>query len=167
MRAFQRQTIETDAAGEGAILAALERGYTGCPPASAPESPKHIRELAQALPRFADAVARAEGKPESEVIDLLFEAARGNPYERRRRSVKRVIEYETVTRPDGTVNKTPVVLELVTETVEPAWKHDWRAGLEWLKRRRRGDWETPQTRTWIRNRAYHGEIQARTLGQNR
>jgi hypothetical protein len=70
-------------------------------------------------PSFANDVARAEAEVEARYAAVLFQAAA--PHD--------VVEVTETTGPDGTTIRTTTRREF-----------DWRAALEWLRRRRREEW---------------------------
>ena len=72
---------------------------------------------------FAAQVTQAENEAEVRFASVIDKAAFGH-------------EATTVTRITRETKDGP----LVEERIETHWEYDWRAALEWLKRRRRGEW---------------------------
>ncbi len=89
---------------------------------------------------FLDAVSQAEEECAVRNAAILNKAANGWDSGGRTRTVKTVFRTRKTRHPDGTVTEEPVALEEVTETETITREFDWRAALEWLKRRRREDW---------------------------
>lgn len=103
-----------------AILAGLRAGLTRT--AACARVDVHVTQLERWCERFASfatEVAHAEAEAESQYTAIIAQAAR--PHD--------VTETTTTTGPNGELVKTVVRREF-----------DWRAALEWLKRRRRDEW---------------------------
>jgi|GEM_PF-5090031 hypothetical protein len=74
---------------------------------------------------FKEEVEEAESFAEARHTGSIAKAAFG----------EEVTRTKTTTRAEGTV----------TQTIETRWESDWRAALEWLRRRRRKEWGNDET----------------------
>lgn len=96
------------------------------------------------IPDFSDAVTRAEAECEAENVAILKKAAVGWDTKTTRTKTKTYQEVVNGTdgKPLAGKDGQPVT-KTITETetvVTSGHEFDWRAPLEWLKRRRRDDW---------------------------
>lgn len=104
------------------------------------------------LSEFSDNVSRAEAECAAMHVFALRRASQGYTKTEKKTVKKTLIKKRTFTVPSGSVlpdgTKIAESMEIVeeypvedvtTESVEN-WEFDWRAGLEWLKRRRRVEW---------------------------
>lgn len=89
---------------------------------------------------FRTEVLRAEAEAEVRNTAVVQKAADGWEAGTRTVTTKTVFKTRKTTKPDGTVIEEPVALEEVTETQTFTPMFDWRAALEWLKRRRPDEW---------------------------
>jgi hypothetical protein len=107
------------------IVEGLKAGMTRTAAAGLVDvSQDSLQRWCQRSAMFAEHVAQAEAEAEARYTQVIARAAFG--YEVRK----------TKTTERLGVDGTPVI-ETVTETSRDS---DWRAALEWLKRRRKGDW---------------------------
>lgn len=93
---------------------------------------------------FADSVARAEAEAETLYAGALRKAAEGWDVRIIRRTTKTRFVKTKERRPDGTIVESERPVEDVYEEVEERTDFDWRAAVEWLKRRRKPDWSDTQ-----------------------
>ena len=89
---------------------------------------------------FAKAVIHAEAECEARNAAIIQKAALGWNAGKTTTTRKTVFRTREIKHPDGSIVKEPVAFDEVTETKEEHREFDWRAALEWLKRRRSHDW---------------------------
>lgn len=85
-------------------------------------------------------VTQAEAEAEVMFTAVIAKAARGHDTGSTTRTVKTVFKPRKTTMPDGSIIDELVPFQDVTETTTSGHEFDWRAALEWLKRRRREEW---------------------------
>ncbi len=102
----------------------LEKGASGRPPYSA----------------FLAAVTHAEAEAEARNTLVLLKAATGWDSGATTTTRKTVFKTKETRLKDGTVIKEPVAFEEVSTSETRSREFDWKAALEWLKRRRRDEW---------------------------
>ncbi len=122
----------------------LERLRAGCTRRAASES---IGVPEQTLSRwfyqfreFRESVSHAEAEAEVKHTATMMKAATGWEAGSTTTTRKTVFRVKKTRRPDGTVIEEPVAFEEVTTSEARSREFDWRAALEWLKRRRRNEW---------------------------
>jgi hypothetical protein len=101
-------------------------------------------EWKREFPDFSDNITRAEAECAVRNGAILQKAANGYDTVEVRTTEKIAYRERTVKHPDGTVEeiKEPVPFTEVVTT--KGREFDWRASLEWLKRRRRDEWSERQ-----------------------
>lgn len=91
--------------------------------------------------RFKSLVEQAKAEYESKMVAAIRNAANGKPDRTVKTTVRQVVEMQEVRSPDGTVTKTPVVVELKTTETITSTKDDWRAAESWLTRQNWQEWK--------------------------
>lgn len=89
---------------------------------------------------FYEAVTQAEAEAALRFTAIIAKAANGYDAGEVTRTVKTVFRVKRTRHPNGLVVEEPVALQEVTETTVSKREFDWRAALEWSKRRRPEDW---------------------------
>jgi transcriptional regulator with XRE-family HTH domain len=129
--------------------AIIDRLRAGCTRRAAAESvgvdESTLSKWISGKSSFSSDVARAESEAEAKYALILQKAASGWDAGSTTRTTKTVFKTRTVKHPDGRVVEEPVALQEVTESVKTERQFDWRAALEWLKRRRAAEWGDSST----------------------
>jgi hypothetical protein len=124
-----------------AICKALKEGCTRLAAAeSVGVSYETLRAWMTNFLDFSVAVTRAEAECEVQYAAIVKMAATGVDQVSTTTTTRTVFKTRTITNPDGTVIEEPVALSEVTTARTETREFDWRAALEWLKRRRRAEW---------------------------
>lgn len=89
---------------------------------------------------FWEAATQAEAECVLRNVAILEKAANGYDAGEITRTTKTVFRTKRTKYPDGTVVVEPVPFQETTEQVVSRREFDWRAALEFLKRRRPSDW---------------------------
>lgn len=101
-----------------------------------------FRDWKNTREEFHHMVTQAEAEAEVMFTSVIAKAAYG--YDRRSttRTVKTVFKTKQTKLPDGSIIEESVPFEEVSETTTSRHEFEWRAALEWLKRRRHVEWGT-------------------------
>lgn len=90
--------------------------------------------------QFFQALTRVEAEVELRNTSVMAKAAAGWDAGSVKVTTRSVVKIKRTVHPDGTIVDEPVVLQLTSREETTTKEFDWRAALEFLKRRRREDW---------------------------
>lgn len=98
----------------------------------------------KSFPGFLELVTHAEAQVEVRSVAILQKAAGGYETTETRTADRHFIKKTRRTLPDGSVLEEAVPVKVTETTTITRHESDWKASLEWLKRRRRDDWGDKQ-----------------------